>query len=86
MGGMAYVITEGCTKDAACIDACPADCIAPRMDDAKFETDEQLYVDPATCIDCGACVPVCPTSSIMPLEDVPAEMAFYIEKNAAYFA
>ena len=82
---MAYVITEGCTKDAACIDACPADCISPRMDDAKFETEEQLYVDPATCIDCGACVPVCPTSSIMPLEDVPAEMAFYIDKNAAYF-
>ncbi|MFN0172496.1 MAG: ferredoxin family protein [Bryobacteraceae bacterium] len=82
---MAYVVTEGCTKDIACIDACPADCIAPRQAEAAFEGIDQVFVDPENCIDCGACVPVCPTGSIMPLEDVPAEMQAFVEKNAAYF-
>jgi ferredoxin len=61
---MAYVITSGCTKDELCVDACPVDCIHPKKDEPNFETVEQLYVDPAECIDCGACIPVCPTSSI----------------------
>jgi NAD-dependent dihydropyrimidine dehydrogenase PreA subunit len=82
---MAYVITEGCTKDFLCVDACPADCIAPRQDDPRAEETDQLFVDPDNCIDCGACVPVCPTSSIMPLEDVPADMHAYVDRNAAFF-
>ncbi|MDX2149825.1 MAG: 4Fe-4S binding protein [Bryobacteraceae bacterium] len=82
---MAYVIVDGCTKDALCIDACPADCIHPKPGDADFETAPQLYVDSAECIDCGACVPVCPTNSIFPVEDVPADKADFVAKNAAYF-
>ena len=82
---MAYVISEGCTKDELCIEACPVDCIAPKSDDPRFEEETQLYVHPDDCIDCGACVPVCPTGSIMPLESVPPEMESYIETNAAYF-
>jgi Na+-translocating ferredoxin:NAD+ oxidoreductase RNF subunit RnfB len=28
---MAYIITNTCTKDELCIDACPVDCIHPRQ-------------------------------------------------------
>ena len=59
---MAYVIAEPCvgTKDTACVDVCPVDCIHPRKDEPKFESEPQLYISPVECIDCGACVPVCP--------------------------
>ena len=35
---MAYVIAEPCigTKDTACVDACPVDCIHPKKDSDKF--------------------------------------------------
>jgi ferredoxin--NADP+ reductase len=46
---------------------------------------EQLYVDPATCIDCGACVPVCPTNSIFVDSDLPEELAEFAGVNAAYY-
>ena len=34
---MTYVIAEPCinTKDTACVDACPVDCIHPKKDDPK---------------------------------------------------
>jgi len=58
---MAYVIAEPCigTKDTACVDACPVDCIHPKKntsyDDGRptFEAVPQLYIDPVKCIDCG---------------------------------
>ncbi|MGC0773337.1 MAG: 4Fe-4S binding protein, partial [Candidatus Acidiferrum sp.] len=57
---MAYVIAEPCigTKDTACVDVCPVDCIHPRKDEPDFEKHTQLYINPTVCIDCGACVPV----------------------------
>jgi ferredoxin len=83
---MAYVITDTCTKDELCVDACPTDCIHPKKDEEKFEAVTQLYVDPEGCIDCGACVPVCPTNSIFIVDEVPADKQEFIEKNAAYYA
>jgi NAD-dependent dihydropyrimidine dehydrogenase PreA subunit len=70
---MTYVIAEPCinTKDTACVDACPVDCIHPKKDDPKYATEQLLYIDPVECIDCGACVPVCPVSAIFALDDLP---------------
>src|SRR5579862_4602439 len=55
---MAYVITDSCTKDELCVEACPVDCIHPKKDESGFEEAEHLSVEPDECIDCGACVPV----------------------------
>jgi NAD-dependent dihydropyrimidine dehydrogenase PreA subunit len=82
---MAYVITSNCTKDELCVDACPVDCIHPKQDEPSFGEVEQLFVDPDNCIDCGACIPVCPTSSIYMASDVPADLAPFVDKNAAYY-
>jgi len=82
---MAYVITDTCTKDELCVEACPVDCIHPKKDEARFEDVAQLYVDPIACIDCGACVPVCPSGSMFALDDLPPEQAQFAEVNAAYY-
>ena len=84
---MAYVIAEPCigTKDSACVDACPVDCIHPKKEDPRFEAAELLYIDPVECIDCGACVPVCPVSAIFALDDLPEKWADFTEKNAKFF-
>src|SRR3569832_344311 len=78
-GNMPYVITEACinTKDKACVDVCPVDCI--------YEGEQQLYINPDECIDCGACEPECPVTAIFPEEDVPGQLKQYIEKNKTVF-
>ena len=75
---MAYVIADPCVgvKDAACVDACPVDCIHPKKDEPEFTGNDMIYIDPVECIDCGACVPVCPVSAIFALDDLP-EKSFY---------
>jgi NAD-dependent dihydropyrimidine dehydrogenase PreA subunit len=84
---MAYVIAEPCigTKDTACVDVCPVDCIHPRKDEAEFEAAKQLFINPDECIDCGACVPVCPVTAIFAMEDLPEKWAEYAKTNAEYF-
>jgi NAD-dependent dihydropyrimidine dehydrogenase PreA subunit len=84
---MSYWIAEPCigTKDTACVEVCPVDCIHPTKDDADFEEAEQLYIDPETCIDCGACEPVCPVTAIFPDEELPDKWADFREKNTDYF-
>ena len=84
---MAYVIAEPCigTKDTACVDACPVDCIHPKKDEPAHAAEEMLYIDPVECIDCGACVPVCPVSAIFALDDLPDKWKAFAERNAAYY-
>ena len=76
---MAYVITEPCigTKDSACVDVCPVDCI--------HEAGRVLVIDPEECIDCGACEPECPVTAIFPEEDVPANLKEYVQINREVF-
>ena len=64
---MAYIIAEPCigTKDTACVEVCPVDCIHPTKDEPDFESAEQLYIDPEVCIDCGVCLPECPIGAIV---------------------
>ena len=76
---MPYVITEACinTKDKACVDVCPVDCI--------YEGPEQLFINPDECIDCGACVDPCPVAAIFPEDEVPPEQKKFIAWNFDYF-
>jgi ferredoxin len=84
---MAYIIAEPCinTKDTACVDACPVDCIHPRKDEPEFASETMLYIHPDECIDCGACVPVCPVSAIFPADELPDKWADFAERNAAWY-
>ena len=79
---MAYIICEPCvdTKDKACVDVCPVDCIYEL--DPK---DRTLYIKPEECIDCNACVPECPVDAIFALDDVPEKWQPYIAVNAKAF-
>lgn len=86
---MPFVITDPCigTKDAACVDVCPVDCIHPRKDEPEFATTTMLYIHPDECIDCGACVPACPVAAIYDsVDSTPASQKGLIEANAVYRA
>ena len=86
---MAFVITDPCigTKDSACVDVCPVDCIHPRKDEAEFAQTSMLFIHPDECIDCGACVPACPVAAIYDSPDsTPASQKGLIEANSVYRA
>ena len=84
---MTYIIGSPCidTKDTACVDSCPVDCIHPKSDEDGFEETKILYINPEECIDCGACEPACPVSAIWPEDSVPDEETQYIAINYEYF-
>jgi NAD-dependent dihydropyrimidine dehydrogenase PreA subunit len=86
---MAFIITDPCigTKDHACVDVCPVDCIHPRKDEPEFEQAPMLFIHPEECIDCGACVPACPVTAIYDSPDAtPANQKDLIEANEVYRA
>ncbi len=84
---VAYIITEPCigTKDTACVDVCPVDCIHPRKDEPEFQSADMLYIHPDECIDCGACVPACPVEAIFALDETPEKWKHFIPVNAQFF-
>ena len=84
---MPFIITDPCieTKDTACVDVCPVDCIHPRKDEAEFAQAAMLYIHPEECIDCGACVPACPVAAIYEsIDATPSHQKDLIEANAVY--
>ncbi len=85
---MAHVIGETCigTKQAACVDVCPVDCIHPRKDEPDYAGIDRLNIDPDACIDCGLCVDECPVKAIYPDHALPPEWHKYIQLNKDYFA
>jgi NAD-dependent dihydropyrimidine dehydrogenase PreA subunit len=83
---MAYVIVDSCIKDFLCVDACPVECIHPRLGEPNVDAVAQLFVDPAGCIDCGACVPACDSDAIFAESDLKEEQQKFIEINARYYA
>jgi ferredoxin len=81
------VINEPCigTKEGACAEVCPVECIHPAPGEPGHEEAEQLYIDPVECIDCDACLVACPVDAITPGDEVPPQWEIYIERNAAYY-
>ena len=82
---MAYIITDACTKDALCAEACPNESIHPTEGEDGFEEVTQLFINPEECIDCGACIEECPADAIFAEDELPEDKAEFVEKNAAYF-
>jgi ferredoxin--NADP+ reductase len=82
---MTFVITPGCCSDASCVSVCPVQCIRPRPGDPDFLTTEQLYIDPATCIDCQACMDECPIDAVHADYDMPDNHGDLLSINAEYF-
>ncbi len=79
---MAYVITDACTKDGACIDVCPVDCIKEGVfTDADGKTYDMMFINPDECIDCGVCEPECPTNAIYAEGSIPDELKHFIRIN-----
>ncbi len=85
---MAYTIAEPCidTNDSANVEECQVVCIHPKKDAPEFASENKLYIDPETCIDCGACVPVCPVQAIFPNEELPEKWANFAQIDADWFA
>lgn len=86
---MPFIITDPCigTKDSACVDVCPVDCIHPRKDEPEFEQASMLYIHPDECIDCGACVPACPVAAIYDsVDSTPPSQKDLVEANAVFRA
>ncbi|NDD28088.1 MAG: ferredoxin family protein [Proteobacteria bacterium] len=84
---MTHIIAEPCigTKDTACVEVCPVECIHPMKDEPGFAEATQLYIDPDECIDCGACVSECPVEAIFAEEDLPEKWASFTQINADHF-
>src|SRR5204862_7168188 len=85
---MAYIICEPCvgTKDTACVDACPVDCIHPTKDEAEFEAATMLYIHPDECIDSGACEQAYPMTAIFPEHNVAGQWQHYIPMHYQHSA
>jgi ferredoxin len=75
---VAYVIVEACigTKNTACVQVCPVDCI--------YDGGDHFIINPAECIDCSMCMPECPVEAIYPGDEVPEYLQEYATKAAEF--
>jgi ferredoxin len=82
---MAYVVTDACIKDFACVADCTTAAIAPAASDAAAAQVSQVFINPDECIDCGNCASVCEQNAIYPVDELPAGKADFADRNRAYF-
>ena len=84
---MPHIIAEPCvnTKDTACAEVCPVDCIHPLKDEEEYAEAKMLYINPDECIDCGACIPECPVDAIFDEDDLPAQWSEYTKINEDFY-
>ncbi|MDG1498949.1 MAG: ferredoxin family protein [Planctomycetota bacterium] len=84
---MPHIIAEPCvnTKDTACAEVCPVDCIHPLKDEEEYEEAKMLYINPDECIDCGACIPECPVDAIFDEDDLPPQWTEYTQINEDFY-
>lgn len=85
---MTHVVAEPCIgcKDGACVAVCPMDCIHPTAEEAAFELEVMLYINPAGCIDCGLCADECNSGAVFAEEDLPEKWKSFTLLNAQYYA
>ena len=81
---MPFIITDPCidTKDTACVDVCPVDCIHPRKDEAEFAAANMLYIHPEECIAVSNDEwesPIDPDSRITKMKDGTTHLAYKAE-------
>ncbi len=82
---MTHVVTRSCCADAACVVACPVNCIHPAPGEPGFATAEMLYVDADSCVDCGACVTACPAGAIVPRSRLTTAQQPFLALAADYY-
>ena len=84
---MAYIICEPCigTKDSACVDVCPVDCIHPRKDEPEFATAEMLFIHPGRVYRLRRMRPRLPgRGDLRPRRDARQVEVLHRAKNAEY--
>lgn len=82
---MPYVVTQSCCADAACVVACPVNCIHPAPGEPGFAEAEMLFIDPASCVGCGACATACPVGAVVPHTSLTDDQQPFQALNAEYF-
>ena len=84
---MSFVITEPCIgcKDQSCVAVCPSDCIHTGIMEQDGKVYDQLFIDPAHCIDCGLCEMECPVDAIFEDDEVPTQWNHFIRLNADFY-
>lgn len=66
-------------KDGACVNVCPVECIHPTAGESDDSAHNQLYINPAECIDCGACEPARPVAAIFEESASPPRWQKYLK-------
>ena len=84
---MAYVIAEPCigTKDTACVDACPVDCIHPEEGFREVRDRGIALHRSGRMHRLRRLRARLPVSAIFALDDLPEKWKEYTERNAKYF-
>ncbi|MEO8136837.1 MAG: ferredoxin FdxA [Betaproteobacteria bacterium] len=72
---MTHIVTDSCIrcKYMDCVEVCPVDCF--------HEGPDFLVINPDECIDCAVCIPECPVDAIYVDNELPTEMAHFLDLN-----